>query len=270
MDRILRFPTVVLLALAGLVGTNEARWPRHPMCSISVRPFHPAPTSTYFLGVALEDTMVAGEDTVRLTGAPGEWGWARRRRPVMGQLIELRGVGGAGASLIKSVVHPSTSTAALVVLWDYDSGCQATQWGRSARWAVVGSELFVEAILRPQNKWVAGHPTFDTFFAGQLAYPSSAVRVYRELQNRLDSTAGHSAPASDWLSAAQVFDLVDRLPAECDWYRQPQEAAARLATVKKERAAWLTHYPADGIIRVHENRADNPTSDPYLRHLCAA
>ena len=265
------------LAIAAFVVPARVLTPHrsaaHSLCSISVVPWYPGPTSTYFLGVALSDTMVAGPDTIPLTGEPGHESWARHKRPVVGQVIELRATGGTGAATIDSALSRTNSRRALVVLWDYDAACRPTQWGRSARWAVVGEQMFVEAVLRPSNKWVNGLPTLDTFFAGQLVYPSSSVGVYREFQDSLAATLPKDSAPNDWLDAAALFDLVNHLPAECDWYRHPQEAAATLAAVERDHPSWRSHFPADMILRNHERRAVDPsanTSDSYLRHLCAA
>lgn len=244
----------VLLFVAGLCAAAFGAV-RRPACSLELTPFRPAGDLTYLLAVARPDTVLAGPGPVRPTGAEGHWGRAEDDTLVFGQVFRAREYGGAGAAALDSALAGAESREVVVVLWDYDAACEPTRWSHSALWTFPDSSLFLSAELRDTSSWVEGRPTFDSFFAGEMAYPFDALTQSVAFYLHLDSVGLPYRRRTDGLAAAEVFRLVDDLPKPCDWRSQPIEAAGRLAVAKERHRSLLGRFPANVILADHERWA---------------
>jgi len=243
-------------------------------CSIAVHPYSPGPDQTYFWGVLGPDTLLVGSGSISPTGEPGHWGWAREDAPVFGQSVVLGAYGGAASEVLDSIFQANNRTNAVIVLWDYDAACEPTKWGGSSQWGVMGHSAYFSAYLRDVSSWAEGVPTFDSYWAGQMIYPFSALKVHSDSALEHDSLRRPFSQAfPEALTAEQVYELVASLPQVCEYYFNPKAAIEKLATVKRTDRRLITRYPGDRIIRVHDSRAedvaDGEPSD-WLREICAA
>ena len=249
------------------LGAAALGRPRPPLCAVEITPFRPAGDLTYLLAVAQPDTLLAGPGPVRPTGAEGHWGRAQDDSLVFGQLFRIQEYGGAGAPTLDSALAKGTTLAKdttladdatreiVVVLWDYDADCKPTEWSGSARWAFPDSSLFLAAKLRDTASWVDGRPTFDGFFAGEMAYPFDALTQSVGFYIHLDSVGLPYGRRTDGLAAAEVYRLVDDLPKPCDWRERPVEATGALAVAKARHGALVARFPANVIVADHERWA---------------
>lgn len=224
---------------------------RGPTCAVELTPFGPGDDLTYLLALARSDTVLAGPGPVRATGAEGHWGRADGDSLGFGQVFRVRGYGGAGALLLDSALAGDTVREIVTVLWDYDAACEPTAWSGSARWAFPDSSVFFSARLRDRSFWVGGRPTFDSFFAGELAYPFDVLTQSVGFYVHLDSVGLPYRKRTDRLTAAEVYRLVDDLPKPCDWRARPAEARRALAVAKERHRAILGRFPANVILADH-------------------
>ena len=236
------------IAAAGPDGTARDG----ALCSLSVFGGPRMANGTFFLAVALGDTVEAG------AGGPEFWPPLGNRRvpedrPIFGQRIRLHRIGGAGVDRLRPALR--VDSTAVVVPWGYRADCRRIRWQESARWVEPGATGFYRAVLRGPDDWVDGRPTFDVAAAWYEPYPQGAFLRF-EFRRAYDSDRFSPDHA---LTAEQLFDLYRRLPnsAEidggspavwrpfCDWVASHPRLAGR--------------YPASRIIRWAPKIADTPT-----------
>ncbi len=147
-----------------------------------------------------------------------------------GQIFDLGGYSGSGAAVLDSALVEAGDSAVVVVLWDYDPGCNPTSWSGSAQWAVVGYPTFLTVTLRPISQWAGERPTFDSFWAGMMVYPSAATKVSSDSAVALDTLRlPFSEVFPNALSPEEVFRLLRALPELCDWHHDLAGAAQKSA-----------------------------------------
>src|SRR5687767_985019 len=140
---------IALALVVGLAATGwapvaigaSARRAADALCSLFSLPVARGTSQTYFVGVALRDTVVAGLGDVKPTAHEGHCGRGEKRA-VYGQLVRIDTLGGAHADLVRQTLTRRRSRDVVVVPWDYDPGCEPTYWSGSARWVKPGRAGF--------------------------------------------------------------------------------------------------------------------------------
>jgi hypothetical protein len=278
---------IASLAVAGVLTAGLHHENRMP-CTVEVTPFTRGPESTYLWGLPLSDTAFAGSGSVEYTLLPGS------DTMIFGQLIEVREFAGAGTTMLDSVFSATARREVVVVLWDYDAGCNPARPSLPQQWALVGYPVYLTLELRSHDLWADGRPTFDSFWGGQLVYPWGALKTMsdsalkaRTLPEGLDTLPPilrdvfadttflrpFSEAFPDALSASEVFEIVTALPSVCDWYHDSAEASRRVRQVWDKYADLLARYPGRFIKYSTEYIAREVADgkrDEYLRQACAA
>jgi hypothetical protein len=125
--------------------------------------------TTYIVGTALADTVLAGPGNLRPSDLSGNW--RRVTEPaVYGQVVRVDSLAGAGDSTVRRALDQRHPTV-VVVPWDYDAACQPIYRNGSAQWATPGLSGFYRLALRPPASWAGGRPTFNAFIATIQPYP---------------------------------------------------------------------------------------------------
>lgn len=175
-----------------VVGDAErGTWPsctialaNEPMAPRSGSPSQPEPTiplfeidsaATLLLGRATHDTIVAGQGLVfqrRNTFLQSD------RSAVVGQVVRLERVAGAGAARIGAMLNAQGSVDAVLVPWSYDMACGPSFWRGTAQWTTPDSTAVYVAQLRPDSLWAAGRPTFDVLYAELRTYAYGPTRWF--------------------------------------------------------------------------------------------
>lgn len=171
---------------------------------------------TYLLASAREDTVP--DDGGRPSG--------------FGQLADVVRVSGAGADLVRTVTDDGP---VVLVPWGFDEVCRPIDWTGSWRWATIDAEGFYRGQLRPAENWIDGRPTFDVHAAVWEGFPESPWKH----------------PLSDGrqlLSAAELFDLYDRLPTAESIGMRPYGAVSNLVAWRRDAGDLADRYPARTLV----------------------
>ena len=109
----------VALATTGLASgaIGASRSPRRTtgaLCSLFSLPAARGTSQTYFVGVALRDTVFAGLGDVQPTAHEGHWG-SGEKRAVYGQLVRIDTLGGAHVDLVRQTLTRRRSRDVVVV-----------------------------------------------------------------------------------------------------------------------------------------------------------
>ena len=173
---------------------------------------------TYLLASALDDTVRDDFDG----------------RPVgFGQLADLNRVSGAQADRVDAATGGAGSV--VLVPWGFDEGCQPIVWTGSWRWAHTDVEGFYRGRLRSPEYWIDGYPTFDVHAAVWEGFPASPWKH----------------PLSDGrllLSAAEMYELYDRLPTAEAIGARPYGSVSGLVTWRREAGDLAERYPARTVV----------------------
>lgn len=205
---------------------------------------------------ATGDTAAAGPGSVRPSRYGGHQG-PRRHGGVYGQVVQVQRAGGPMAAAVPA-------GRAVLVPWDYDPGCEATAWGRSARW-LPNRPQAVLARLRPREHWVDGIPTLDVFNthvlrtdAGADAETELLFGYHAALPSRTQlerDVWGAVEPVRAWLAAHPEA-------AEHPLIRWSAREVHRAAASEDVRAA---PSPLAGTWRFELSRTGGPTHVLYAR-----
>ena len=232
---------VALGGLALLVVLSDARPRPSTRCSLSGTPAARMSSGTYFVGVAILDTVHAGAGTTPLRTHRGPVGRARPPRLIYGQVVRVGKLGGAGANRVERAFRRRRNREVLVVPWGYDGGCETVVWEQSARWVPPGPPGFYMLQLRPESLWVSGRPVLDAFVANQEPYPLG--RMFR-----LRYRATSAAESDSMLTPAEYFRFYAGLPTELQLQHDPAAASAQLTRLEQQYPTLARKYPARDIL----------------------
>lgn len=248
-----------------------------PVCSIGVNPFSPGAPDTFFWAVFSSEMVrasfgthppeVVPEQPQELL--PGHWSRPDITGGLYGQVVHIGEVAGHRSKELASQAKGGRSNRAVVVLWDYDAGCDLTPFGDGAPWGVVGDTAYFVARLRDRAEWADDLPTFDAYWGGEMIYPFAATKHGREFQEYMRaSRAEPQSPIQEEreLTARQAFQLVRALPSACDYVKGRFWARLRLRWHMWKWAEFRDYYPADRIFRNHERLRDE--ENPGLKQRC--
>lgn len=230
--------TAALLVFAALPAAAGER----SRCSISPIRVLPDTASTYLLGTALPDTLLAGPGTLK--PYPGSPAWeSGEGRTIYGQVLQVERFAGADSATLAEVLAQRGTDRVVVVPWSYGSQCERLAWSQTAQWVPLGEPgMFRRLRLRPENDWAAGLPTFDAFWAWHEPYPTGEW-----FQRGFQGT--HALRTQPSLTAAEYFDLYRALP---DWHfihSHPEAAAAGIARLEQQNPELLTKYPTAEVLQ---------------------
>lgn len=248
-------PVIVFHSLLILLSTFGAPTKR---CSIEVYPFTPGPRESYFWAVFTDHLMFDRRFPPGRPLLPGHWSSPDTMRSHFGQVVNVGGFGGAGRSWFGGGGILRTSTRAVVVLWDYDAGCDPTPFVGRRLWGVPGDTAYFRASPRPRMLWIQNTPTFDVYWGGEAVRPHSATFSGREREEHLRRDMPQSAElrSGDRLTALEGFELVFSLPGLCDYFTERDRAVARLRAVKQAWMPRLSDYAVESALRVHDRLAE--------------
>ena len=233
--------TALLRSADGMHGAR-ASTRNASLCSVAPLPYGRNPTVTYFVGVALPDTMLAGPGRVRPSRGGGHWG-PGRERTIYGQLVRVDTLGGVQAGDVRNAFGRRGSREVLIVPWDYDAGCEPTYWTGSARWVTPDLSGFYTVTPRPRREWVEDIPTFDAFSADLEPYPHGAF--FRAGYRGTDALK-----TSPSLDARELFGLYNVLPVWEDIRHRDSTAFERVFEWARDNPELAARYPAQ---RIFEN-----------------
>jgi hypothetical protein len=221
MTMIRLLPVLISVAIADAHAATARRCSRVPIAASR------APEHTYFVGRARPDTVLAGPGEVRHTRGPGHWG-SRRVGAIHGQVVDIDSLAGHGADAPSAWFARTGVRQAIVVPWDYDSGCEPVAWGQSARWTTTAEPGFYKVRLRPEALWIGGRPVLDAFTADLDPYPHAMyyARGYR------GTDAIRTGPA---LTAEEFFTFYRALP------EHPTQSS--IASTNAAIEAWTRAHP---------------------------
>lgn len=215
---------LAIVALVGLHATEAAEAAAFPVAPLPIdrcaEPYggvRPAEV-TFLLATPREDTVPDAADA-----AGGAWG----------QLAEVERAGGAAGGRLDRAVEGDE----LVVLvpWGFDEHCRPIRWTGGWRWATPGAAGFYRGRLRPREDWIGGRPTLDVHAAVWEGFPESPWKH--------PMSAGRSR-----LSAAELFELYDRLPTAADIASRPYGAVAALVAWRRDAGVLAESYPARTLL----------------------
>jgi hypothetical protein len=207
-------------------------------CSIGLAPGSLSSKETVLLATGASDTILVGQGSTRPstegghagTGAPG---------PIYGQVFNVARFTGANAVLLSDVFHERGDSHAVIVPWDYDSGCRPSRWTRGFAWVPGGRPGTFTVRLRPDSLWVNGMPVFDAFLADFEPYPLSPM--YRD---------DHIRPtfrSSTWLTAEQYYELLEVLPTQQEREARPDSTWHVFLHWRDANSDLSQAYPANQI-----------------------
>lgn len=160
--------------------------------------------TTYLLGRATPDTVLAGADPI--LSSFGQLS----NRAVYGQVVSVDSLSGPDAAAARGALTNRRSTEVVVVPWGYNSGCGPDFWRGSARWTTPDSSGLFSVRVRPESLWIAGRPTFDALYASLYSYAYGPYTVGPH--TRLAATVGATLLGEESLTPAEVFTLYTMLP----------------------------------------------------------
>lgn len=241
---------VLLLALSlGTVTESPHR------CSIGVNPFTPGPRESYFWAVFSSELRLDTSLPQPSAALPGHWTSADTSASHFGQVVHIGGFGGAGRSWFEGGGQLRIPRISILVLWDYDAGCDPTPFLGRRPWGIPGDTAYFRAVPRTRNLWIGNTPTFDVYWGGQTVYPFRATHSGRELASYLrEEVPDWSDPwESAHLTASDAFQLVSELPSPCDYIVDESAARRRLALAQ---AKWLSRvevWPVESMLETHQS-----------------
>lgn len=237
-----------------------------PFCSISVSPFGRPPGTSFFLGRFTEQLVPATPGPVEVSSLPGHMGPLPVNDTLWGQHLTVSRAGGWASDVIYDPGDPSPQEVVLV-MWDYDAGCNTARYGGDLPVGIPGEEVFVVARLRDSTEWVDGIPTLDTFWAGDLVLPKHALTEWREFYEWVRS----EYPSPPWeaatpIAAEEAFAFMAALPQPCDALWNPLRFATRMAVLN------LAYQQDDRFLvkGALERLARQPVNLDHRRRLCLA
>lgn len=238
------------------------------LCSVGINPFGVGPRESYFWGTFTDRVVFAG-DARLLSSLPGHWSMADSIDSVWGQVVRVRGFGGEGRRWFGGGGNLANPQDAIVVLWDYDAGCEPIPSSGPRPWGIPGDTAFFRVTPRTRNLWVNGTPTFDAYWAGEALYPFGATVHGREFQDHLRREfPDWVRPAdSQVLTAVEAFNLLRALPEVCDYTRESATANARLRYVERQWQHRASDYAVQAIFNAH--RALSRAGDRHLKDACS-
>lgn len=240
-----------------------------PLCSTAVNPFSPGPSETFFWGVFTDEMVEAPPGDHPLDLDTGHWSVPDSARAVYGQVVHIGDIAGYRSPELRRESEAGGRIRAVVVLWDYDAGCEPTRFGNGTPWGVVKDTAYFRATLRDPSEWAGGVPTFDAYWAGETIYPFTATQHGREFREYARSQWGEAEASTEeekHLSPVQAFRLVRALPASCEYIRSRFLARMRLRWVMWRWKEFEDHDPADRIFKYHRSLRDGETE--YLKRWC--
>lgn len=222
-------------------------------CSIEVNPFAPGPRESYFWAVFSSDLRLDTSLPSRLPRLPGHWSSADSSASHFGQVVQIGGFGGAGRSWFEGGGPLRIPRRAIVVLWDYDAGCDPTPFLGRRPWGIPGDTAYFRAVPRTRNLWVGNTPTFDVYWGGQTVYPFRATYSGRELARYMrEEVPDWSDPfESPHLTAVDAFRLVSELPSPCDYVVDQRAARLRLDGAQAEWSSRIEERPVKSVFQTH-------------------
>lgn len=231
-----------------------------PVCSIEVNPFSVGSSDTYFWGVFGSETVQAPAAGHPVTQRPGHYSVPDTTPDVWGQIVYVHDAAGEGAGQLALDDSRSWTSAAVVVLWDYDAGCEPTPFDGPEPWGFSGASAYFLVSPRDREDWAYGLPTFDAYYAGQTIYPFAATRHGLEsIQARREFWEEHGDPLPEppRLSPQEVFELLQVLPFPCDYVHDLESASNRLREAIFDWSTKVTYRPADRIFEKHVDWRDH-------------
>lgn len=211
----LRVLTWSMAAVLAAGAAFAARAPESEACS--TRRVAGVRSYLFMLATAREDTVRAGPGPIQYEGRD-----TVGQADIHGQRFRLDRLGGD--------VPAELAGATEALLVPYASACRETYRSREARWAGAGSQVLVDATLRPRAMWAGGIPTFDVDME-HAVYPDGWVKM-------MDSVP------DDLLDAVQVFELNHVLPTWEQAERAPDSAYAPLLAWARANPGLAARYPA--------------------------
>lgn len=239
----------LLLVLSAMIaffaGPGDRRARAAGLCSVVPFASLRDTTVAFFVATAKPDTVAAGQGRVRPSSFGGHWGPASDRA-IYGQAVTVHQLRGFAAGAAESAFARSGAREAVLIPWDYDAGCQAVPWARSARWVSDGRTGFYRARPRATAEWIDDRPTYDVFRADIEPYPHGLFfqRGYR---------GSDSAQAADALTAAEYFNLYEALPDRGEATRDPTGALRRLADWEASHPGEAGRFPATRVLQSARN-----------------
>jgi hypothetical protein len=213
--RMLRVLTWSMAAVLAAGAAFAVRAPASEACStrrvVGVRSY------LFMLATARGDTVRAGPGPIQYEGTD-----TAGQADIHGQRFRLDRLGGD--------VPAELAGATEAVLVPYASACRETWRSRKARWAGAGSQVLVDATLRPRAMWAGGIPTFDVDME-HAVYPDGWVKSMDSVPDNL-------------LDAVQVFELNQVLPTWEHAERAPDSAYAPLLAWARANPRLAARYPA--------------------------
>jgi hypothetical protein len=173
---------------------------------------------TYVLANAREDTVPDAGD---------------EREAGFGQLADLVRASGADADRVTAAAREDGSI--VLVPWGFDEGCRPIGWTGSWSWATPGVEGFYRGRLRAPDAWIGDRPTFDVYAAVWEGFPDSPWR----------HPMSNGRPL---LTAAELFELYDRLPTAEAITARPYGAVSELVTWRRDAGDLAERYPARTLV----------------------
>ena len=193
-----------------------------------------------FIGRAAADTLEAGPGAMKARAGEGHFGFSRRRR-IHGQVVHVSRLASFASPALRAAIQ-SAGGRVVLVPWDYGPDCGELTWGRSARWMQPGTEGLFAAGARDRAHWVAGIPTFDVRPGPWTPYTGILD------PGLLGRAARSPAAAEPALTAAQLLDLRERLPAFGETERRLDAALGPLEAWARANPALARREPAAGIL----------------------
>lgn len=203
----------------------------------------------FLLVTAQGDTVRAGQGPIRYTE-----GTDRDSAAVYGQVFRLDRAGG---EVPRELAAARAAGLTGVVLVPHNAVCRARwRWRDGARWARPGSQVMVDATLRPRAQWVGGRPTFDVD-QGHDVFPKSYM--WARKSDREDQPV---------MTPAQVFEMTRALPTWEEAERAPFEAYRPLLRWARANPQLIERFPADEVLE-EVQEALEPCKSAYDPHPVA-
>jgi hypothetical protein len=211
----LRVLTWSMAAVLAASAAFAARAPESGACSsrrvAGVRSY------LFMLATAREDTVRAGPGPIQYQDRD-----TAGQAEIHGQRFRLDRLGGD--------VPAELAGATEGVLVPYASACREIWRSREARWTGAGSQVLVDATLRPRAMWAGGIPTFDVEMEHGV-YPDGWVKMMDSVPENL-------------LDAVQAFELNQVLPTWEQAEEAPDSAYAPLLAWARANPRMAARYPA--------------------------
>jgi len=227
------FPPLAPIAIALMVAVGIPV--RAFACSKVPYPINRSTRTLYFSGVARPDTVLAGPDTVTITGSSWSGGHAGsgQRITIYGQLFHVGRVASTTDSALTTAIA-AAGHEVILVPWDYDPACRTLPYSASARWVQSSEVGFFHGVLRDRAHWIGGRPTLDVFDPFAEPYPTA-------IEHRGRVVRAHGAITPD-----ELLDLISSLPEGIPGTAEQDLEPLHVWATRHERLA--KSYPAVEII----------------------